>query len=165
MTTGVRWPSVWSGPRGRGDYAATVRDRGVREDGLLPLSPARSKDSTDVKTTVIEWSVSTTRTTLLTPTTGKKIRIVHYNLIQRPTTNTVKAYLELYFGTGTNITTTPSNAIAWEFSNNVTGDTASRSYTRGQGPLGAKDAVISIRIDSTLNGGTYVCLLEYTEEK
>ena len=83
---------------------------------------------------------TTTVATLLTPTSGKRVRVVGLVIAS---TGTTAQILEVYFGTGASIGSVPANAIA----ENATGDVMTTVYPwpDGAGPVGDVDEVVSIR--------------------
>ena len=105
----------------------------------------------ETKTLYVATSgTSTTRATAITPTSGKKIRIMQISMTSISAT---AANFEVYFDTGANITSTPVNAIALA---NLDTDVrpSEQFYFGNNGPLGAVDKVVSIRtsVDITTNG-------------
>ena len=108
-------------------------------------------------------SSSSTRATLVTPTSGKRIRIISWNMASNIPSLTSNAFGELYFGTGTNISTNTAKAIgiSW-LSANETG-TANQTYPDGSGPVGAADDVLSIRSSSSAGFEIYF-VVWYREE-
>ena len=86
---------------------------------------------------------SSTKTTLLTPTSGKKVRVISVMVTISSTTG---ATFETYFGTGANIDTTPANAI---FASYLDADLNTGcdniTFPDGGGPVGDADAVVSMR--------------------
>jgi hypothetical protein len=108
---------------------------------------------------------TTTKATLLTPTSGKRVRLVAASYVGE---GQGTIFMELYFAAGTNITTTAGNEI-WEgyhryesaASSPLLGD--NRAWPDGAGPVGAVDEVITMRTDAALNGETS-WILHYREE-
>ena len=146
----------------RNDYTPSVRARAARQDGQRRLTPGYLDDLSDTKTTYVALSPSsTTRVTLLTPATGRAIRIIRVDVSQ--TSADGVHYFEVYFGTGTDITTTPSNAIDLVRVSDQ-GQGATRSWSRGAGPASAKNEVLSIRAQVSA-GSSHKVLVEYTEER
>ena len=164
MTTSVRWSGAWDSPAAkRSDYAPPIADRGLREGQRLRLSPSQSRNISETFVSFVSFVVSTTPSTIVTPTTGTRLRLLRIHASNYP--NIVGSVLnELYFATGATIETTPSKAVdAWTMS----GSTAefSRTWTRGEGPRGLKDELLSFRVNSAVAGGTVKLVIEYTEEK
>ena len=103
---------------------------------------------------------SSTRATALTPTSGKRIRILAVTVTHISAT---AATYEVYFGTGANITTTAANAI-WKgrLDDGIQG-WATQSWGDGAGPIGEVDEVVSIRTSVNINtNGSLV--ITYREE-
>ena len=86
---------------------------------------------------------STTRATLITPSSGKRVRIIS---VQTRWGATALARLETYFGSGANITTTNANAIFDPLLDLDSQPTASQTWPDGAGSVGAVDAVVSVRV-------------------
>ena len=85
-------------------------------------------------------ATSATRQTLITPTTGKKVRVLKSTVVTRGlTTNPDR--VGVYFGTGAAYTTTVANAVD-EYVPGTTGRQES-NWPDGGGPVGAVDAVLS----------------------
>ena len=97
-----------------------------------------------VKTfTKVTATNSSTKVTLVTPTSGKKIRVIAVMLTSSSTTG---ATFETYFHTGANIDTTATKAI---FASYLDADLNTGCdnivFPNGVGPLGAADEVVSMR--------------------
>lgn len=102
---------------------------------------------------------ATTRATAITPTSGKRVRIIaiRYN------TQVADAHrTEVYFGTGANITTTAGKEID-EFTAAAANVTGGIVFNEGEGPAGAVDEVVSVRSSATLGTGDAV-IITYREE-
>lgn len=104
-------------------------------------------------------NLSTTRATFITPTAGKKIRIIAIICSNDTVTG---AKFEWYFGTGTDIGTTAAKAIADFQLDADTVPLAYMVYPDGAGPVGAADDVLSIRISASIATQRFVVL--YREE-
>ena len=102
-----------------------------------------------------------TRNTMITPTSGKKIRVI-YACIDTYGLN-VNCILEMYFGTGANILTDVTKVIfeARNRADNILH--ASVFVPDGTGPVGAADEVLSIRND-TSNGTPVNFVVWFREE-
>ena len=136
------------------DPLRTVGNQGAPGDGVLAVG-TRSPGASEVKSKLILTATnSSVRATAITPTSGKKIRILaivglsNYGALHR---------IGLYFGTGADFTTTVANAIARIFfDGTATTDskTFSITFEDGAGPVGAVDAVLSIitSVDISANG-------------
>ena len=67
----------------RNDYTPSVRARAARQDGQRRLTPGYLDDLSDTKTTyIVLASSNTSRVTLLTPATGRAIRIIRVDISQ-----------------------------------------------------------------------------------
>lgn len=121
------------------DRLRTLRDTapGLGVLAAAPYTPGAS----DVLSIVVDVAaVSASRQTLLTPTAGKKVRMISLEVVTRGlTTNPDR--VGVYFGTGAAYITTVANAIA-EFVPGTTGE-QSIQWPDGGGPVGAADAVVS----------------------
>jgi len=103
---------------------------------------------------------SSTRVTVVTPSSGKKIRIVSVGLHNRDVT---RSLFQVYFGTGASITTNPTKAI---HEAHLGADHVGNSlvvWPDGGGPVGAADEVVSLAAapDITTSGAV---ILHYREE-
>ena len=110
------------------------------------------------------WGVSptssTTKATFLTPTSGKKIRVVACHMA---TSSATASFLELYFGTGANISSDATKAIMYAWLDIDIDATFGFSWPDGGGPVGVADEVISIRTSNSVSGGMRA-LIQYREE-
>ena len=104
------------------------------------LISAAAHGASEVKVTRASNTSSTTRATALTPTAGKAVRILSVNI---SFTGTTENGLEVYFGTGTNISSTVANAIA-EARQAAIGPVF-EAWLDGAGPIGDADEVVSLR--------------------
>jgi len=131
-------------------------------DTMIQLKPSVGDNiGSEVKTIYKATATdSSTVATAITPTTGKKVRIIS---VQACSSSATAANIEVYFGTGANITTTVTKAI---FLANL--DTDVRPYEgmcwpAGCQPVGAVDDVVSVRtsVNITSNG---LFVITYKEE-
>ncbi len=147
----------------RSDYTPAVRPRAARQDGQRRLTPGYLDDLSDTKFEFVSLSsgAGTTRTTVLTPAIGKRLRIVRVNVYQIAADGL--HFLEVYYGTGTAISTNPEKAIDYlripDLSQGVT-----RTWGRGAGPIAAKNEVLSVRWTVTTTT-SHKLIIEYTEER
>jgi hypothetical protein len=135
---------------------------GTSLDGLGQLSVSGAiPGASAVKSLYHRVAASTTtRETVLTPTSGKRIRII--SIVQLADAS-VSLPTEWYFGTGANMSTTPANAIT--LSNGRADNTAAdfQSWGDGAGPVGAADAVLSARNLNSSATQPYT-VIQYREE-
>ena len=105
-------------------------------------------------------SDSTTRVTLITPTSGKKIRVISVSMLSFSSTLIL---FEVYFGTGANITSDASKVVAIGIFDRDLYANLFASWADGGGPVGAADEVLSFRthIDVGVSGWVAV---HYREE-
>lgn len=114
-------------------------------------------------TTSVITGTETTRATLLTPTSGTRVRIISISAMTGAASsdNTI----EFYFGTGTNIDSDATKAIArGTVSRNITNNTSTnleKVFPDGLGPLGLVDEVVSTRAEVLED---YTVVLIYREE-
>lgn len=103
---------------------------------------------------------STTKATMLTPTTGKRIRIISASMVNLSATG---AEFEIYFGTGANIDADVTKAIvsAWCDSDYVSSQF--HAWPTGTGPLGVANEVVSIRTSADITTYGRVTI-SYVEE-
>ncbi|KKL51163.1 hypothetical protein LCGC14_2298220 [marine sediment metagenome] len=105
-------------------------------------------------------ATSINRLTLLTPTSGKKVRIISVMVFTASVTLTA---IEMYFGTGANLLTNAGSEILNCILQATVEDNTTMVWPEGGGPVGAVDEVVSIRtsIDIGINAGG---LIHYREE-
>ena len=120
------------------------------------------RGASDIKSTrVTTISASTTRVTIITPASGKRVRIISVSLAHRSTTATLD---EIYFGTGANIGTTPANAIFEAFLDIDTGaNNAGIVFPDGGGPIGDVDEVVSMVTSADISSNLTV-VVHWREE-
>jgi hypothetical protein len=127
-------------------YLAEIKVNGMYIS-LVPDERPGFETKTVFKATA---SDSSTVATIITPTSGHRVRI---NSIFMNTASSTAAQFEVYFGTGANITTAPTLAVAA-----CTLDTDTQAFETVQfgddGPIGAVDQVVSMRTSAniTTNG-------------
>lgn len=141
----------YKAPDGSKDHARSLGDTagsGLGVQAAAPWIPGAS----DVKTNYARSAASTTRATIVTPQSGKKIRMVGLMLHHD---NTTATRVEVYFGTGTNIATDATKAIAEVLMDSANSPNEARSWPDGGGPVGAVDDVLSIRA-SDANGNIMI---------
>ena len=146
----------------RSDYTPALRPRTARQDGQRRLTPGYLVDLSDTKTTFdVGTSGSTSRITLLTPSTGMRLRIVRISVSQITTDGL--HFLELFFGTATSLAGNNNKAIDIIRVPDL-GQAGTRTWARGTGPLGEKNEVLSIRW-ITSPATQHKTIIEYTEER
>ena len=93
-------------------------------------------------------SSTTTRATLHTPASGRRIRMLSAQATNNVATGT---FVGIYFGTGAAMATTPANAIAnWKLDTD-TQHNGFASWPDGAGPVGAVDEVLSVVTQADLS--------------
>ena len=117
---------------------------------------------TGVLTTVATiGATSVTRAAALTPTTGRRVRVISVSVLSDALT-TAPGRVGVWFGTGAEYTTTVDNAIVG-FAPGTTGF-QSQTWPDGDGPLGEVDEVVSW--DTTTETETALFLtIVYREEQ
>ena len=105
-------------------------------------------------------NTNTVRDTVLTPTNGKRIRIIRVRGIQEGADG--RHLYELYFGTGANITVNPEKAIDTLDILDLNDD-ETRTYERGEGPRGLRNEVLSGRWKAATTT-VHKIMVEYDEE-
>ena len=103
---------------------------------------------------------STTRTTLVTPTSGKKIRIISVTAVWQ---NATTQQFECYFGTGTDLTTNAAKAIHYAALDADVEFNTNKVWPDGAGPVGAADDVLSIRASTAIAAALSI-IVHYREE-
>ena len=149
-------------PKARSDYAPSVRPRAARQEGQRRLTPGYLDDLSDTKFLFFsDPSGSTTRQTLLTPGTGRRLRLIRISVHQIATDGL--HFAEVYFGTGANIAADVDKAIDYVRVADLS-EAGTRSWGRGAGPVGAKNEVLSLRW-TVAPGTSHKVIVEYTEER
>ena len=105
-------------------------------------------------------SNTTTRVTMLTPTSDKKVRIVSIQIIN---TNDISTVIEVYFGTGVNITTNVGKEISAPRLDGVEFPSYGLSWPDGGGPVGGVNEVVSLRTADDV-GASAAVTIHYREE-
>ena len=102
-----------------------------------------------------------TRETLITPSKGRRIRLLRVRVVQEQADG--RHHWELYFGTGTDITVNPDKAVdILDVANE--GEAKTRTFLRSEGPRGLRDEVLSGRWLGTAPTTVHKVIIEYTEE-
>ena len=119
--------------------------------------PGASEVKSVLKTTA---SNSTTRVTVLTPTSGKKVRIISCHARSGSTTGTG---IEVYFATGATILTNAGKEIVETVLDITDMPSIFLVWPDGGGPVGAVDEVISLRTGADITNNVVV-VIHYREE-
>ena len=106
-------------------------------------------------------NTSTTREALVTPSNGKRIRILKVRVIQEQADG--RHLWELYFGTGADITVNSDKAVDILDVPNL-GETNTRTFLKDQGPRGLRDEVLSGRWLGSAPTTVHKIIVEYVEE-
>jgi len=128
--------------------------------------PAFTAGASEVKSNSVQINSSTTRTTMATPASGKRIRVVAvfvgFEAVSSMGT-------EIFFGTGTNIDTNVTNAVAhWRMVSSGTAGGAWNEHWQavfpdGGGPIGDADEILSVRAHQS-HGNVVRWVVHYREE-
>ena len=149
-------------PKPRSDYAPTVRPRAARQEGQRRLTPGYLDDLSDTKFLFFsDPGGTTTRQTLLTPSTGRRLRLIRVAVHQIASDGL--HFAEIYFGAGALISTNVDKAIDYVRVADLS-EGGTRSWGRGAGPVGAKNEVLSLRWTVT-PATSHKVIVEYTEER
>ena len=103
---------------------------------------------------------STTRATVATPTSGKKIRLVSLALVWFSVT---AGHFEVYFDDGATMATNPGKEIANPRGQEPDNANIIMIWPDGAGPVGGVDEVVSLRTSSNITN-LGICLIHYREE-
>ena len=130
----------------------------INGDSQLTVTP-RTNGASDVKS--VRGTIgSTTRATLLTPTSGKKVRIISLEVTGQ---DAAAHNIETYFATGANITTNAGKEIAEPLVDLTDAPNYHEPSPDGGGPVGAVDDVVSMRC-STAPTTASIVHVKYREE-
>lgn len=146
-------------PDGSFDRLRTVDDSapGLGALAVGSRSPGASEVTAKLKDTATD---SSARATVLTPTSGKKVRIIGAMAQNKSTT---AAAVEVYFDTGASMAADDTKSIAQFYLDADTVPFAGLTYPDGGGPIGAADDVVSVRTDTDITNNVRVVVL-YREE-
>ena len=146
---------------GSGGSSPTGNDNVELFSGTIALKPiAAMPGASEVKAVRQTISNSTTVATIATTASGKKIRIISV-IINYDSASATAA--EVYFGTGDNIASDETKAIAEAFMLSPDNAIASFTWPDGAGPVGAADEVLSVR-EGTGVIATLSFVIHYREE-
>ena len=106
-------------------------------------------------------NTSNTREMLVTPSKGRRIRLLRVRVIQEQADG--RHLWELYFGTGVDITTNPDSAIDI-LDIPDSGEASTRTFLREEGPRGLRDEVLSGRWLGTPPTTVHKIVVEYSDE-
>ena len=106
-------------------------------------------------------NTSGARETLVTPSKGRRIRLLKTRLIQEQSDG--RRLWELYFGTGSDITVNPDKAVDILDVPNL-GETSTRTFLKDEGPRGLRDEVLSGRWLGAAPRTAHKIIVEYVEE-
>ena len=145
----------------RSDYTPAVRPRTARQDGQRRLTPGYLADLSDTKTAQATLApASSDRETVLTPTKGRRARLIQLTFKQLNGADGLH-WAEVYWGTGAAI----ANGTAIDIVRIPDqGEGGTRTWSRGAGPVGDKDEILSVRLTAAATT-VIAAIIEYTEER
>ena len=146
-------------PDGALDRLRTLGDTAGSGLGVIAAAPW-IPGASDVKSIgIVVGATAVNRATVLTPSSGKKVRIISVEVAGSVTNAPDR--VGIYFGTGAAYLTTAANVIAE--GNIALDDDFYRSWPDGGGPIGDADEVVSWISESECEA-TMDCTLQYREE-
>lgn len=148
-------------PDGAWDRLRTLQNTapGLGVLAAAPYTPGAS----DVKATTVDiGATSVNRATALTPTSGKKVRIISAQVSGHGLT-TAPGRIGIYFGTGAAFTTTATKAITELVLPGGTTGSQEHTWPDGGGPVGAVNDVVSWITEAETETGLRLTL-QYREE-
>lgn len=145
-------------PDDKFDRGRSLGDTAGAGLGVLAAAPW-IPGASDVKSTRVNQTSTATRQTVLTPTSGKKIRIISVIL---SFDNAVATAQEVYFDTGANLGSDSTKAIVDQLMDTDINPGFLVVYPDGGGPVGEVDDVLSFR-QGAANGASKITI-HYREE-
>ena len=106
-------------------------------------------------------NTSNLRETLVTPSKGKRLRILRVRVIQE--TAEGRRLYEVYFGTGETMAADPARAVDTLDVPDL-GEDSTRVFPREEGPRGERDEPLSGRWSGDAPTNAHKVMVEYTEE-
>ena len=106
-------------------------------------------------------NTSNARETLVTPSKGKRLRILRVRVIQEAADG--RRLYEVYFGKGHTIAADPSKAVD-TLDIPALGEESTRLFPRDEGPRGQRDESLSGRWSGEAASTVHKIMVEYTEE-
>ena len=128
--------------------------------GLISVSAATPGASEVQAKRAVTVSDSSTRATLFTPASGRKVRIISAHWINGGSTTT---NAHLYFGTGADPGADAAKIIFEASVDLDTSPSEGESWPDGGGPIGAADEVVSIATGTNI-GGDGIVTIVFREE-
>ena len=106
-------------------------------------------------------NTSNARETLVTPSKGKRLRILRVRVIQE--TADGRRLYEVYFGSGATMAAEPDKAVD-TLDVPELGEDSTRVFPRDEGPRGLRDEPLSGRWSGEPPSTVHKIMVEYTEE-
>ncbi len=131
-------------------------------------NPRQSKSSVRPRPRVYEpllqahdSNTSNVRETLVTPSKGKRLRILQVRVVQEVADG--RRLYEIYFGDGATIAAEPAKAVDTLDIPDL-GEESTRVFPRDEGPRGQRDEPLSGRWSGEAPSTVHKIVVEYTEE-
>ena len=131
-------------------------------------NPRQSKSSVRARPRVYEpllqahdSNTSNVRETLVTPSKGKRLRILQVRVVQEVADG--RRLYEIYFGDGATIAAEPAKAVDTLDIPDL-GEESTRVFPRDEGPRGRRDEPLSGRWSGEAPSTVHKIVVEYTEE-
>jgi len=163
-SNGTAYPLATAGyalaPDGNHDQIRALGDTAGAGLGVVaaaPWTPGASDVKSLIKTTV---SNSTTRVTAITPSSGKKVRIVSVEVTNASSTVTT---FGVYFGTGATYVADATKGICEPRLDVTDAPQGYRAWPDGGGPIGAADEVVSLVTGADISASGRLTI-QYREE-
>jgi len=126
--------------------------------GLISVSAA-TPGASEVKSLIATITSSTSRATMITPTSGTRVRVISASIYSDSATPTDA---EIYFGTGSHIGVNTTTVIYETETDADNLPVPNITWPDGGGPVGAVDAVVSIRTTDSVDFARFI--MHYREE-
>jgi hypothetical protein len=135
---------------------------GTSLNGLGQLSTSAGIPGASVVISILRPmnSSSTTRQTIITPTSGKRVRIISCRVTESAEQSVP---ICVYFGTGATQNTTKANIIGIYYSRGGVTASDGDNWPDGAGPVGAVDSIVSTVALASVSGNPEV-VIHYREE-
>ena len=147
-------------PDGLWDRIRTLGNTAGAGLGVLAAAPWIPGASDVLTTRAVSAADSSVVATVITPTTGTKIRLISLSLKNISAT---AVSIEVYFGTGANIGSDIANAVTDVVLDLTDQPSIFLSWPDGGGPVGIVDEVLSFRTTADVTT-SIVCVPVYREE-
>lgn len=166
---------IWTPPSGmaeRVDEGAGAEEVNLEISDVALVTPGATgtKTATSAQTAtgvthIMGIRVSPATQALVTPTTGRRLRLIRLKLVQSTTDG--EHFFEVYYGTLSTalLADAGSGAGVVDILDVADkGEDLTRSWSRGEGPRGIKNEVLGVRPITEI-ATTHDAIIEYTEER